>query len=549
MATKEEWLQLIDQEDGESLAISLIQEILQRSQHILFEKHIDVQVLPYAVGFARDTLVSLINYQFFRCDPGNTDTDLWEPDDELEPVTIDSWARGAVPIRIISSDALRTEPTRQTDTTTKLDIVARSAEPISKKWLQRETGVPKKIDKAQLKRPNQPKYGSKGNSVLTLQAKSGTHTTPQLQTCSGKTSPSQSHTGISPTRSSTIISTGHPRSDNHSLVGSSVEKGQGRAMPRISSIGKEGEAVPIKYGRDGQIGYSRNMARNKRTTDTAAVQVIAVGEISPLGSLQFKPDSIYQEKIGRLGRHGKPGPTALSGGELTCSTTRGRSIPDAPGSLKISASTSVGVEPSNPPILEKPKRIKEGERRAINIKDNAKMQAAPYGKANHTNDIARGKSRSLAASEHITSKGVLHSSIGTDPHGQVLSLKTSPLTRLLTSPPPLPPPSPPSQLLPQQGTMADRCTSTLFKGHRPCDSTRMDRSSITPRTLRPIHGHLMFGHSSGKGQSRLKPVVLEEQPLRLADPQGQHYRETISPVISPTSPMIHPRSLECTNRE
>ncbi|KAJ1334581.1 hypothetical protein BSLG_007736 [Batrachochytrium salamandrivorans] len=365
MATKEEWLQLIDQEDGESLAISLIQEILQRSQHILFEKHIDVQVLPYAVGFARDTLVSLINYQFFRCDPGNTDTDLWEPDDELEPVTIDSWARGAVPIRIISSDALRTEPTRQTDTTTKLDIVARSAEPISKKWLQRETGVPKKIDKAQLK----------------------------------------------------------------SLVGSSVEKGQGRAMPRISSIGKEGEAVPIKYGRDGQIGYSRNMARNKRTTDTAAVQVIAVGEISPLGSLQFKPDSIYQEKIGRLGRHGKPGPTALSGGELTCSTTRGRSIPDAPGSLKISASTSVGVEPSNPPILEKPKRIKEGERRAINIKDNAKMQAAPYGKANHTNDIARGKSRSLAASEHITSKGVLHSSIGTDPHGQVLSLKTSPLVR------------------------------------------------------------------------------------------------------------------------
>nr|KAJ3418269.1 hypothetical protein HK105_000123 [Polyrhizophydium stewartii] len=60
MATKEDWLQLVDQEEGELLVLSLIEEIIERSQHVLFEKYIDVQVLPYAVGFARETLLSLL---------------------------------------------------------------------------------------------------------------------------------------------------------------------------------------------------------------------------------------------------------------------------------------------------------------------------------------------------------------------------------------------------------------------------------------------------------------------------------------------------------
>ncbi|KAJ8324831.1 hypothetical protein BDV3_004784 [Batrachochytrium dendrobatidis] len=133
MTTKEEWLQLVDQEEGESLALALVEDILQRSQHVLFEKHIDVQVLPYTVNFARDTLVSLVNYRFFRRDPGNIDPELWEQDEEPEPVHIDSWARGAVSTRTLSSHILRTEHSKHTSANPKKsDMVAKAVELVHK---------------------------------------------------------------------------------------------------------------------------------------------------------------------------------------------------------------------------------------------------------------------------------------------------------------------------------------------------------------------------------------------------------------------------------
>lgn len=61
MSSKEDWFQIVDQEEGENLALSLIDDILTRSQHILFEKHIDVQVPPFAVNATRDTILSIIN--------------------------------------------------------------------------------------------------------------------------------------------------------------------------------------------------------------------------------------------------------------------------------------------------------------------------------------------------------------------------------------------------------------------------------------------------------------------------------------------------------
>lgn len=69
MASKEDWMQLIDQEEGELLVISLIQEIIQKSQALIFERHIDNQLLPYTVEFAKETLMSLVdvtNTRYFK---------------------------------------------------------------------------------------------------------------------------------------------------------------------------------------------------------------------------------------------------------------------------------------------------------------------------------------------------------------------------------------------------------------------------------------------------------------------------------------------------
>ena len=64
MTTREEYLSILDQEEGEQFVLTLIEEILTRGQEVLFEKHIESQVLPYAVQFAKDNLLKIVEVLF-----------------------------------------------------------------------------------------------------------------------------------------------------------------------------------------------------------------------------------------------------------------------------------------------------------------------------------------------------------------------------------------------------------------------------------------------------------------------------------------------------
>jgi hypothetical protein len=57
---KEDFAFIIEQEDAEQFAHNLVEDILTRGQEVIFEKHIESQVLPYAVQFAKDTLLMMI---------------------------------------------------------------------------------------------------------------------------------------------------------------------------------------------------------------------------------------------------------------------------------------------------------------------------------------------------------------------------------------------------------------------------------------------------------------------------------------------------------
>jgi hypothetical protein len=61
MATKEEWGLIIEQEEGEELILNLLEDIIHQSHQILFKKHIDVQILPYTVQFASNTIMDAIH--------------------------------------------------------------------------------------------------------------------------------------------------------------------------------------------------------------------------------------------------------------------------------------------------------------------------------------------------------------------------------------------------------------------------------------------------------------------------------------------------------
>lgn len=80
MATKEEWIAIIEQEEGELFILNIIEDIIHESEEILFKKHIDIQILPFTVNYAHQTIMDLINCHFFTRDPGNVDNCLWIPD-------------------------------------------------------------------------------------------------------------------------------------------------------------------------------------------------------------------------------------------------------------------------------------------------------------------------------------------------------------------------------------------------------------------------------------------------------------------------------------
>ena len=70
----------LDQEASEVLAETMVEEIIKKSQDVIFEKHIESQVLPYAVHFSQDIMERVIRWEFFRQDAGLASDSNWAPD-------------------------------------------------------------------------------------------------------------------------------------------------------------------------------------------------------------------------------------------------------------------------------------------------------------------------------------------------------------------------------------------------------------------------------------------------------------------------------------
>ena len=105
---RDQWLALLEQEEGELLVFSVVDDILHKTQAVIFEKHIERQVLPFAVSYAKDALITMIEvcyysyfflflslllsfilsktnrswlqWHYFRRDSGHVDSSSWVPD-------------------------------------------------------------------------------------------------------------------------------------------------------------------------------------------------------------------------------------------------------------------------------------------------------------------------------------------------------------------------------------------------------------------------------------------------------------------------------------
>eukprot|EP01006_Ploeotia_vitrea_P042838 TRINITY_DN66662_c2_g1_i1.p1 TRINITY_DN66662_c2_g1~~TRINITY_DN66662_c2_g1_i1.p1 ORF type:complete len:600 (+),score=100.32 TRINITY_DN66662_c2_g1_i1:127-1926(+) len=91
-----------DVEEGEQIAVEIMEEVFDKACMQMINNYFDHTAVPYTVQSMCKEMLDLIQFIFVGRDNGDEteeDAASWLPDEEPESVAIDSWARGAVPVR------------------------------------------------------------------------------------------------------------------------------------------------------------------------------------------------------------------------------------------------------------------------------------------------------------------------------------------------------------------------------------------------------------------------------------------------------------------
>lgn len=110
--TESDWNSMLETEDGEELVFDLVEVIVGGVMDVIHQKHIDNNLVPFSLNWAKDMMLQLVEWQFMNHDEGEKEeagNDSWLEDQEPHRAAVDSWARGAVPCRIIEEEAEKSE--------------------------------------------------------------------------------------------------------------------------------------------------------------------------------------------------------------------------------------------------------------------------------------------------------------------------------------------------------------------------------------------------------------------------------------------------------
>ncbi|XP_068005832.1 uncharacterized protein C2orf81 homolog [Melanerpes formicivorus] len=100
---QDEWLSLLEAEQGDSAVGDILAELLDRVMDGCLKADVAQQLVPFVVAQARDAILHIAQWRFLARDEGDSDLKdadgTWQEDEEPEPLTTDSWAQGCVPIQ------------------------------------------------------------------------------------------------------------------------------------------------------------------------------------------------------------------------------------------------------------------------------------------------------------------------------------------------------------------------------------------------------------------------------------------------------------------
>ncbi|XP_074203836.1 uncharacterized protein C2orf81 homolog [Camelus bactrianus] len=104
--TEAEVAKLRAREEGEEVVGDIMEELVERVMDAAYKSYLERQCIPYTVDWARETMLQMVQLRFMPRDKGEpnlAEDPTWAEDEEPTPCPIDTWARGAVPVRCAPS--------------------------------------------------------------------------------------------------------------------------------------------------------------------------------------------------------------------------------------------------------------------------------------------------------------------------------------------------------------------------------------------------------------------------------------------------------------
>lgn len=63
--SKEEWTHIIDTEDGQKIALAIVEQVLDQVSTVIFKKRIQHELIPYTLNYVKSVSREIVNVCVF----------------------------------------------------------------------------------------------------------------------------------------------------------------------------------------------------------------------------------------------------------------------------------------------------------------------------------------------------------------------------------------------------------------------------------------------------------------------------------------------------
>ncbi|KAL4714274.1 hypothetical protein ACJJTC_009626 [Scirpophaga incertulas] len=145
------WSEVLQKEDNDLFILNIREDILDKTMDIIYERYMETQTVSFTVHCAAQAWLKLIDWEFYRHDPGEDPTayppcyiphreQSWMPDDPPDPSPKDSWCKHDMPVM----ESFSEEVPQKSGSASSLELPVVEEIP-SEYWFPGKVNVPEEL--------------------------------------------------------------------------------------------------------------------------------------------------------------------------------------------------------------------------------------------------------------------------------------------------------------------------------------------------------------------------------------------------------------------